>query len=279
MPAPARVKEEYAQAALIYNDFGSLPFGQLESQLVKIALGDCTGATILDLGGGTGVHARDAIDLGARAIDIVDISPDMLKIAEQTEESLGRAGKVVRFFEADVSKPLSHLPLRDDGYDVVMANWVFSYGGLIEILEGMFRNITHYLKPGARFISVYEYGRKDLERERKYEKYGASCPWVEDIPGGRKSKVVLHCTPPVELVSETLEIIYSGSTELHERFGLKDVKNVPWKDAEIVRKDPDFWKDFLDDPAFAVVTAVRKDWDPRCKDQSSQQINFHASAA
>ena len=258
MSAPKGVKEEYAQAAPNYNDFGSLPLGQLESQLVKTALRDCAGATILDLGGGTGVHAREAIDLGAAAIDLVDISPDMLKIAEQIEESHGRAGKVVRFFEADVSKPLSHLPLRDDGYDVVMANWIFSYGGTIEILEGMFGNIAHYLKPGARFIGVHEYGRKYLERERTFEKYGVSCPWIEDVPGGRRSKVVLHCTPPVELVSQTLEIIYSGSTELHERFGLKDVKNVPWGDAEVVRKDPGFWKAFLDDPSLAIVTAVRK---------------------
>ena len=259
MSAPENVKEQYSQAALSYNNFGSLPFGQLESQLIKTALGDCTGATILDLGGGTGVHAREAIDLGAAAVDIVDVSPEMLKIAEQIEESLGRTGKVVRFFEADVSKSLSHLPLRDDGYDVVMANWIFSHCSSIEILEGMFRSIARYLKPGARFIGIRENGRKDVERERTYERYGVSCQWIEDVPGGQKSKVVLNCTPPVELISESLEIIYSGSTELHERFGLTDVKNVPWEDAEVVRKDPDFWKALLEDPSFAVVTAVRKD--------------------
>lgn len=273
MSAPEHIKAEYAHAAPTYNDFASLPLGQLESQLVKAALGtDCAGATVLDLGGGSGVHARTAIELGAAAVDIVDISPDMLKIAEQVEkESAGRNGnekKVVRFFEADVSKPLSHLPLRDKnenegGYDVVMANWIFSYAPSIEILEGMFRNIAHYLKPGGRFIGVREHGRKNLEREKAYEKYGVSCPWIEDLPekNGQKSKVILHGTrgnPPIELVAETLEIVYSSSTELHEKYGLVDVGVVEWGDAEVVRKNKEFWKAFLDDPPFAVATAVKK---------------------
>ena len=69
------VKKEYDHCAVTYGDYSSLPSGQLESQHIKIALGDCTGLTILDLGGGTGVHAREAIALGAASVDLVDIAP------------------------------------------------------------------------------------------------------------------------------------------------------------------------------------------------------------
>jgi ubiquinone/menaquinone biosynthesis C-methylase UbiE len=118
MPVSEQVKTDYDISAVTYNDYSLLPSGQLESQLIKVALGDCTGRTILDLGGGTGLHAREAIDLGADSVDIVDISPEMLKIGQEIEKSLGREN-IIRFFEADVSKPLSHLPLREDAYDVI----------------------------------------------------------------------------------------------------------------------------------------------------------------
>lgn len=44
----------------------------LESQLQDIALGDCKGLTVLDVGGGQGLRARQAIDHGAAAVDVVD---------------------------------------------------------------------------------------------------------------------------------------------------------------------------------------------------------------
>ena len=251
-----QVKTDYKRSATEYHGYGALPLGQLESQLIQIALGDCTGYRILDLGGGTGVHARQAIDAGAAAIDIVDISPHMLQVAEQVEESLGR--KVARFFEADVSKSLSHLPLRDGGYDLVMANWVFDHVDSREVLEGMFRNVGDYLKPGGRFVSLHHTGRRDVERDKKLKKYGISIPWVEDIPGGIKYQCVLHCTPPIELDGAILDILSSGSTELHEKFGLTNVERVPFESAEVVQKNPDFWQVFVENPMCVFVTAVKE---------------------
>lgn len=54
----------------------------------------------------------------------------MMRVGEQMEESLGRGGSVVRWFEADASKleELARLPLRfkTQGYDLVMANCIKS---------------------------------------------------------------------------------------------------------------------------------------------------------
>lgn len=44
----------------------------MEHQLHDLALGDLTGLTVLDLGGGAGLRARQAIDHGAAAVDVVD---------------------------------------------------------------------------------------------------------------------------------------------------------------------------------------------------------------
>ncbi|OCL12149.1 S-adenosyl-L-methionine-dependent methyltransferase [Glonium stellatum] len=254
MSVSEQVKKDYDNSAVTYNDYSSLPSGQLESQLIKITLGDCTGLTILDLGGGTGVHAREAIDLGAATVDIIDISPGMLKIGRRIEESLCREN-TIRFFEADVSKPFSHLPLCENGYDVVMANWIFSFADTLEVLEGMFHNIVSYLKPGGRFVGVRDADPRSPALENN--KYGGTCTRIKDIPGGVKYLCVLHCIPPIEFEGASLEIIYSGSTEMYERFGLTDIAVVPYESAEVVQKDPEFWQLFLERPNLAVVQAVK----------------------
>jgi ubiquinone/menaquinone biosynthesis C-methylase UbiE len=113
-------KQVYDSLAVEYNEqYSAVPTSVLEYDLIGVALGDMTGRTVLDLGGGSGIHARQAVELGAVAVDIVDLSPGMMKVAEDLEKAAGR--DVMRFFEADVAKPLSHLPLREGGYDVVMA--------------------------------------------------------------------------------------------------------------------------------------------------------------
>lgn len=248
-----QAKQEYDVSAAVYNDYASVPSGLIECELIEHALGNCTGLSILDLGGGTGLHARQAMDLGASIVDVVDISPKMLEIGENIETSLRGNNKKINYYEADVSKPVSHLPLRDGGYDIVMANWVFSFADSLELLEGMFLNITKNLKPGGRFIGV-----RDADPGSPYlqtGKYGASVKWVKAIPGGVKYLCVLHSSPPIEFESSSLEVIYSGSTEMYEKFGLVDVEVVPYERAEVTRKDPEFWKDFLERPCFAVVTA------------------------
>ena len=92
----------------------------------------------------------------------------------------------------------------------------------------------------------------------EHDKYGGTYKWVKDFPGGVKYLCVLHCTPLIEFEGASLEVNYSGSTEMHERFGLTDVEDVPYESAEVVQKDPEFWKLFLERPSWAVVKAVKK---------------------
>ncbi|RYP75429.1 hypothetical protein DL769_003823 [Monosporascus sp. CRB-8-3] len=90
-----------------YNEYRLFPSGQLESQLIKLALGYCTGPPIPDPSGRTALHGREAVEMGASSVDVVEVSREMLRIGEDIEkprlpvkaksENTGR----VRFFEAD----------------------------------------------------------------------------------------------------------------------------------------------------------------------------------
>lgn len=76
-------KDQYDALAATYNAIEELPQSVLYQEDVRRALGDCTGKTILDLGGGTGLHARNALALGAKVVDVVDVSPEMLAIGKR----------------------------------------------------------------------------------------------------------------------------------------------------------------------------------------------------
>jgi len=247
--ASEQARSDYDKAAEGYDGYGELPSGQLEAELIRIGLGDCTGCTVLDLGGGMGRHARTALELGATVVDLVDISAGMI----QAGQAGGDNGAKLRFWQADVAQPLDHLSLLPEGYDIVMANWIFSFAGSTETLHAMFANIRRHLKPGGRFIGVRD--SDPWSPVLQTGKYGGLCRDLSLIPGGVRYVCTLRSTPPVEFVGTCLEVIYSGSKDVYEQFGLLEVAIVPYTSAPIVRRDPAFWSEFLQRPCLAVVTA------------------------
>lgn len=232
----------------------STPIGRLETELYLTALGDPNGLTVLDLGGGTGLRARQAVERGASLVDVVDISAEMLHVGEKEAAKTG-VGNSIRWFEADVAQPLSHLDLKDS-YDIVQANWVLDHAGTIEVLERMLTTAMSYLKPGGRFICVHVVNPRSSNLRGK--KYGVSHTDIEEVPGGLKYWVTLWATdPPIKFGGVSLEVLYSGSLEMYKKFGLVDVKVVPIEKTEIIKEDPEFWKDCVGEPPVEVVTASK----------------------
>ncbi|KAI0012632.1 methyltransferase-like protein [Xylariaceae sp. FL0662B] len=256
MPSLEELQKEYDNQAKTYDDYHtSMPYGIMETQLMKSALGDCSGATVLDLGGGTGARARQALDAGATLVDVVDVSPEMLQIGESIEASLKREG-AIRWHVGDVSKPMDHLPLGK--YNLVMANWVFDHARTVEELEGMWRNVAAYLKPGGRFVGVRSGDPRAPCVANGEAKYGITYKDFVDVPGGVHFRYKVHCDPPIEFEASSMEASYSGSTAMHEKFGLSEVEIEPYENAEIVRSNPEFWKLFVDNPSMIVVKAKKK---------------------
>jgi toxoflavin synthase len=249
-------KKDYAEKAVAYQDFydkRSL-ISRLDEDLFGAAVNDPTtkGAVILDLGGGAGLKARMALDAGAAAVDVVDFSPAMMREGQQVEAALGR--DLIRWFEGDVSQPLDHLPLRPQ-YDIVMANWVFDHASSMEMLERMFRNAASYLKPGGRLL-VTRAGNPRAPCLSTGE-FGVIYKDLEDIPGGIRYRF-LFTEVEIDIEGCSMKTMYSGSTEMYEKYGLVDVQNEPYENAEVVRENPALFKSFFDDPAFVVVKATKR---------------------
>ncbi|KAI0596355.1 methyltransferase-like protein [Biscogniauxia sp. FL1348] len=259
MSSPEQLKREYQEQARAYDNYVTqVPIGALETELFDSALGACPGATVLDLGGGTGLRARQAVRAGAVAVDVVDLSPAMLELGQAAEAQLQREG-VIRYLQGDIAQPLGGgLPLRADGYDIVMANWVLDHAHTPAELEAMWGNIAGHLKPGGRFLGVRSGDPRARSVADGAARYGVLYKdWV-DVPGGVHYRFRALTDPPIELEVSSMTASYSGSTEMHDKYGLCDVEVEPYENADMVKKDPAFWEAFLDSPSFAVVKARKR---------------------
>lgn len=184
-------------------------------------------------------------------------------MGQKIEENLGRGNKLLQWFEADASRPedLARLPLRykEQGYDMVMANWLFDHSGSMEVLDGMMRSCMVYLKPGGRFISTRLYN-SICTPATKNGKYGITYKDYVDIPGGAAFRYKVHIDPPIEFAVGTMEVTYDPEKmgKFHEKYGLEDTQVEPFENVSWIKSDPEYWKLFLDQPNFGVVKARKK---------------------
>lgn len=194
---------------------------------------------------------------------MVKVSPEMMKAGQAIEESLGRGNQLVQWFEADASRPenLARLPLRyhSEGYDMVMANWLFDHAGSMEVLDGMARSCVACLKPGGRFIGTRIINSAATPAS-KDGKYGVSYKDHVDIPGGVGFRYRVHVDPPVEFEAGSMEVTYIPTKmgEFHHKYGLEDTQVEPFENASWIRSDPDYWRLFMEQPNFAVVKARKR---------------------
>ncbi|KAF2965108.1 hypothetical protein GQX73_g8441 [Xylaria multiplex] len=246
------VQKEYNSEATSYDTYYTeeSPMARFDLEIFISALGLVPGAVILDLGGGSGIKARLALDAGAAAVDVVDISEGMMREGEATEKKLNR--DAIRWFEADISKPLDHLPLHPQ-YDIVMANWPLDHASNMAMLESMFQNISDYLKAGGRFLGIRTCDPRAPAMTTG--ELGVVYKDFEEIPGGLKYRYTFGSSIPIEAAS--MEATYSGSTEIYEKYGLVDVQIEPYENAQTVRDNPEVWEAFLKQPGVAMVKALK----------------------
>jgi SAM-dependent methyltransferase len=260
MATTSEKKTQYDDVATEYKSYDDLPMARLEAELIRTALGDCTGLAILDLGGGSGTHARQAVRAGARLVDVADISEGMMQIGKEIEAQAGGVSRI-RWHVADAARPLTDQGvevLPPGRYDVVMANWVFDHAHTVDDLEGMWANIGACLKRGGRFVGIRVIAPGIWAEHTQTGKYGCIYEDIDTIPGGVRCKVILATRPPFSFGGTMMEDSYGMVNDIPRRFGVVDFETVPAEDTRVIREDLEFWKEHLERPLFAVVTA-RKD--------------------
>jgi SAM-dependent methyltransferase len=134
-PQGTSVRSGYDRWAVIY-DREANPLIAIEEPVVREALGEVAGLSVLDLGCGTGRHSVWLAGRGA-AVTGVDFSEGML------EEARRKAAGTVRFLAHDLHLPL---PFADGTFDRVVSGLVLEH---LQGLDAFFAEARRVLRPGG----------------------------------------------------------------------------------------------------------------------------------
>jgi SAM-dependent methyltransferase len=155
----------YDNIAAQYKDSKKLDFRKYVEEFTLLQLaGDVSGKHLLDLACGEGIYTRRLKTLGAARIVGVDISSEMIRLAEEEEAKnpLGCEYLVEDIFALN-------LPER---FDIVMGMYLLNYSKSKEELLQMCRIVYNSLNENGRFIGFNDNPNNQLKNYATYGKYG-----------------------------------------------------------------------------------------------------------
>ncbi|MEU1277938.1 methyltransferase domain-containing protein [Streptomyces sp. NPDC005805] len=117
-----------------------------EKNQVAALSGDLHGLKVMDLACGTGLYSRYAKRAGADKVVGVDISANMLKVAQKIEES-APLGITYRLGDASRMEKI-------DNFDLVLAIYLFNYARTLSELQEMCTSAFANLRPGGRLVAL-----------------------------------------------------------------------------------------------------------------------------
>ena len=212
-------------------------------------LGDLRGRSVADLACGEGVYARQFKRCGAAAVTGVDISEEMIALAqaEERREPLG-----CRYVQSDAAAFAPEEPV-----DVVAAIYLFNYARTREELDGLFRACHRALRPGGRLVGFNDNVRRPPRPGESLAKYGLgrTCPHPPREGDPVLWKITNHDGTTFQFENYYLEpATYAAAAR---GAGFEDFR---WVDAmlEPTEHGDSYWDDFMAQAPLAGFTASRR---------------------
>ncbi|MYD87045.1 MAG: class I SAM-dependent methyltransferase [Acidobacteria bacterium] len=233
-----------------YRDSKRLPFSQhVERYTLVELLGDLRGQTVLDLACGDGGYARECKRSGAASVTGVDISKEMIAMAEAEERKDPLGCRYVCEDAATFTLPTQ--------VDIVVAVYLLNYARTRTELDRFFRSSYRALRPGGRLVGFNNNMRRPPRAGVSMVKYGfeRTCPDPPregDIirmrmtnPDGRSFEFANYYLRPGTYVASAREA------------GFDDFR---WVDALLdpAEQGNPYWDDFLADAPVTAFTASRQ---------------------
>jgi ubiquinone/menaquinone biosynthesis C-methylase UbiE len=158
-------KVEYDDIAKDYKESKALPFRDyIETYTIFQMAGDVQGKKIFDFACGEGFYTRKFKKAGASDIIGMDLSSEMIKLAQDSEdkEPIG-----CKYLVGDASKADK---LGD--FDMVIAMYLLNYASTKELISKFCQSAFKQLKSGGRFIGFNDNILEDKAYYPTYQKYG-----------------------------------------------------------------------------------------------------------
>ncbi|MEU5429606.1 class I SAM-dependent methyltransferase [Streptomyces olivoreticuli] len=239
--------QQYDEIGEAFEGFKALPlvrYAEVPGFLAMV--GDVRGKSVLDLASGTGFYSREFKRRGATDVLGIDISGEMVAVAEQLED---RNPLGVRYEVDDVSE----LRPIEQRFDVATAVQLLNYADDVAAMERMCRNVHRSLAPGSELFLFNQSPDYDFDGP-SLAKYGFVTELTgEEAEAGPRVRTTALLDPPITIVS-TLprREVYE---ECLRAAGFGEVAWVPLEvsDAGVREFGADFWADFLTNPPLEML--------------------------
>ncbi len=221
----------------------------VERYSVMQLLGDLRDQTVVDLACGEGVYTRHFKRRGATAVTGVDISAEMVTLAQAQErdDPLG-----CRYVQSDAA---AFTP--DEPVDIVTAIYLFNYARTREELDDLVCACHRALRPGGRLVGFNDNVRRPPRPGESLAKYGLerTCPH----PPGEGDPVVYRITnhDGRAFQFENYHLEPATYAAAAREAGFDDFR---WVDAQLEpsEQDDSYWDDFMAQAPLAGFTASRR---------------------
>ena len=248
-------ESEYDAIARAYKDSKQLSFRQyIEEYTLFQILGDISGMKALDLACGEGFYTRKLKLAGAGEVLGVDVSAEMIRLAE-AEERARPTG--CRYLNQDAAALVP-----DEPVDLVVAMYLLNYARDANELLRFVRAAYDVLKPGGRFVGFNDNVLNVPGDTVSYARYG----FEKEYRG----------TPAGATPSEGDPIVYRFINDDGTRFEFNNYYLSPgtyrrafeeagfagfhWVDPQLYpsERDNDYWDEFMAAPPIIGFAAVRE---------------------
>lgn len=208
--------------------------------LMKMA-GDVAGLDVIDLACGDGFHTRRLLAAGAAHVTGVDISGEMIALAEadEAQDSLG-----ARYVCADVADfETKHKA------DLVTAAYLLHYAPDEERLRLMCSRVAGCLKPGGRLVGINEDPLQAADDYPGYTRYGFNKQFSDPRESG--SPIRYSMVAGREMIRFD---VYYYPLDVYERAlldaGFRDIRWTPLQlsPAAADAMPSGYWDDYLANP-------------------------------
>ena len=221
-----RFYEEYAENAALK---------RAEAYTVYKSLGEIKGKTILDVACGFGFYTRKLREFGARKAVGVDVSREMIQIAQSREkaEPVG-----AEYLVCDCAA----LPVLDE-FELISAVYLFNYATSKSVMKEMFVGMKKNLKSGGRLVAYTVNPAFDMHKAN-FTKYGITVFSETEIDGGFLANGEFVTDPPTPIQA------YRWRANVYEwaaaEAGFVDFKWHPLEiaDGDLAERGPEFWQEF-----------------------------------
>jgi toxoflavin synthase len=239
----------YDEIAEQYKNSKQLGFRKCieEYTLLKLA-GKVTNKSILDLACGEGIYTRKLKSLGATNILGVDLSAEMIKLAEAEENKNPIGCKYL------VQDALSLDKIGD--FDIVVCMYLLNYAQskdeLLKMCEAIFRNLA----PNGKLIGFNDNPINKLENYANYKEYGFIKQSTIVRNEGDFVRYVIYNPDGTKF---SFNNFYWSSKSYEECFLEAGFKNFRWEGPFLDEKvtDIEYWDTFFNDPPLIGFSAEK----------------------